>query len=149
MRIDDGRCSRFIADPPYKLLAMEATRLATSPSQAAARGGVVVTSAVTAMDDIAKSSARITEIITVIDSIAFQTNTLVLNTAVEAARAAENGRGFAVVAGEVRTLAQRCATTAREIKDVIQASQASVGTGAQRVQAAGAAMQEIVDGIEA
>ncbi|MGF6302017.1 methyl-accepting chemotaxis protein [Paraburkholderia sp. WC7.3d] len=85
------------------------------------------------MDDIARSSARITEIISVIDSIAFQTNILALNAAVEAARAGENGRGFAVVAGEVRTLAQRCATAAREIKDLIQASEASVGKGAQRV----------------
>lgn len=128
--------------------AVEATRLATSASQAAARGGEVVTSAVSTMDDIARSSARITEIISVIDSIAFQTNILALNAAVEAARAGENGRGFAVVAGEVRTLAQRCATAAREIKDLIQASEASVGTGAQRVQAAGAAMQEIVAGID-
>jgi methyl-accepting chemotaxis protein len=128
--------------------AMEATRLATTASQAAARGGEVVTSAVSTMDDIARSSARITEIISVIDSIAFQTNILALNAAVEAARAGENGRGFAVVAGEVRTLAQRCATAAREIKDLIQASEASVGTGAQRVQAAGAAMLEIVEGID-
>jgi len=128
--------------------AMEATRLATTASQAAARGGEVVTSAVGTMDEIARSSARITEIIGVIDSIAFQTNILALNAAVEAARAGENGRGFAVVAGEVRTLAQRCATAAREIKDLIQASEASVGTGAQRVQAAGAAMQEIVAGID-
>ncbi|MGE8331678.1 MAG: methyl-accepting chemotaxis protein, partial [Paraburkholderia nemoris] len=128
--------------------AVEATRLATSASQAAARGGEVVTSAVSTMDDIARSSARITEIIGVIDGIAFQTNILALNAAVEAARAGENGRGFAVVAGEVRTLAQRSATAAREIKDLIQASETSVGTGAQRVQAAGAAMHEIVAGID-
>jgi methyl-accepting chemotaxis protein len=125
-----------------------ASRLATSASQAAARGGEVVMSAVSTMDDIARSSARITEIIGVIDGIAFQTNILALNAAVEAARAGENGRGFAVVAGEVRTLAQRSATAAREIKDLIQASEVSVGTGAKRVQAAGAAMQEIVDGID-
>ncbi|MEK6382679.1 MAG: methyl-accepting chemotaxis protein, partial [Burkholderia gladioli] len=87
-------------------------------------------------------------IIGVIDGIAFQTNILALNAAVEAARAGEHGRGFAVVAGEVRTLAQRCATAAREIKDLIQSSEASVDTGAQRVQAAGAAMREIVEGIE-
>ncbi|KKB65080.1 chemotaxis protein [Robbsia andropogonis] len=128
--------------------AVEATRLATSASHAAARGGEVVTSAVATMEDIARSSARITEIIGVIDSIAFQTNILALNAAVEAARAGENGRGFAVVAGEVRTLAQRCATAAREIKDLIKASETSVNTGAQRVQAAGVAMQEIVAGID-
>ncbi|MBN3818324.1 HAMP domain-containing protein [Paraburkholderia sp. Se-20369] len=128
--------------------AMQATRLATSASDAAARGGEVVTSAVSTMDEIARSSARIGEIIGVIDSIAFQTNILALNAAVEAARAGENGRGFAVVAGEVRSLAQRCATAAREIKDLIQASEASVNTGAQRVRDAGAAMHEIVAGIE-
>ncbi len=128
--------------------AMEASRLATSASEAAARGGAVVTSAVSTMDEIARASARITEIIGVIDGIAFQTNILALNAAVEAARAGEQGRGFAVVAGEVRTLAQRCATAASEIKDLIQSSEASVDTGAQRVQAAGAAMREIVEGIE-
>ncbi|WP_186142558.1 methyl-accepting chemotaxis protein [Burkholderia gladioli] len=128
--------------------AMEASRLATSASEAAARGGEVVTSAVSTMDEIARASARITEIIGVIDGIALQTNILALNAAVEAARAGEHGRGFAVVAGEVRTLAQRCATAAREIKDLIQSSEASVDTGAQRVQAAGAAMREIVEGIE-
>ncbi len=128
--------------------AMEASRLATSASEAAARGGAVVTSAVSTMDEIARASARITEIIGVIDGIAFQTNILALNAAVEAARAGEHGRGFAVVAGEVRTLAQRSATAAREIKDLIQSSEASVDTGAQRVQAAGAAMREIVEGIE-
>ncbi|WP_334022732.1 methyl-accepting chemotaxis protein [Burkholderia gladioli] len=128
--------------------AMEASRLASSASEAAARGGAVVTSAVSTMDEIARASARITEIIGVIDGIAFQTNILALNAAVEAARAGEHGRGFAVVAGEVRTLAQRCATAAREIKDLIQSSEASVDTGAQRVQAAGAAMREIVEGIE-
>jgi len=128
--------------------AVQATRLASDASDAATRGGDVVSSAVSTMDEIAKSSARITEIIGVIDSIAFQTNILALNAAVEAARAGENGRGFAVVAGEVRTLAQRSATAAREIKDLIQASEASVKTGAQRVQAAGSTMQEIVAGIE-
>jgi methyl-accepting chemotaxis protein len=124
--------------------AVQATRLANEASDAAMRGGEVVSGAVSAMDEIAESSARITEIIGVIDGIAFQTNILALNAAVEAARAGANGRSFAVVAGEVRTLAQRSATAAREIKDLIQASEVSVNTGAQRTQAAGMTMQEIV-----
>ena len=128
--------------------ALQATRLAGEASTTAARGGEVVSGAVSTMDEIARSSARITEIIGVIDSIAFQTNILALNAAVEAARAGENGRGFAVVAGEVRTLAQRSAGAAREIKDLIQASEASVKTGAERVQAAGATMGEIVEEIQ-
>ncbi|SIO28242.1 methyl-accepting chemotaxis protein [Paraburkholderia phenazinium] len=128
--------------------AVLATRLAGDASDAATRGGKVVSSAVSTMDEIAKSSARITEIIGAIDSIAFQTNILALNAAVEAARAGESGRGFAVVAGAVRTLAQRSAAAAREINDLIRASEASVKTGAQRVQAAGAMMQGIVAGIE-
>ncbi|KFX30810.1 methyl-accepting chemotaxis protein [Ralstonia solanacearum] len=128
--------------------AMQATRLAGTASEAAVRGGEVVSGAVSTMDAIAQSSARISEIIGVIDSIAFQTNILALNAAVEAARAGENGRGFAVVAGEVRTLAQRSAAAAREIKELIQASETSVKAGAERVNAAGATMREIVEGIQ-
>ncbi|VVE58130.1 chemotaxis protein [Pandoraea horticolens] len=127
--------------------AEHATRLANDASEAAARGGDVVTGAVTTMSEIAQSSERITEIISVIDGIAFQTNILALNAAVEAARAGEQGRGFAVVAGEVRTLAQRSAAAAHEIKTLIEASVQNVKSGTQRVQAAGDTMGEIVDGI--
>ncbi len=126
---------------------VQATRLASSASEAAARGGTVVSDVVATMEDIAQSSAKIVEIIGVIDGIAFQTNILALNAAVEAARAGEHGKGFAVVASEVRGLAHRCATAAREIKALIEASDVSVQSGAQRVQAAGAAMKEIDDGI--
>ncbi len=100
------------------------------------------------MDEITRASAKIGEIIGVIDSIAFQTNILALNAAVEAARAGENGRGFAVVASEVRSLAHRSATAAKEIKVLIDASGASVATGTQRVQAAGKTMGEIVTDIQ-
>ncbi|AOZ02025.1 chemotaxis protein [Cupriavidus sp. USMAHM13] len=128
--------------------AQQATRLAGEASETADRGGAVVSSVVSTMDEIAKASTQIAEIIGVIDSIAFQTNILALNAAVEAARAGENGRGFAVVAGEVRTLAQRSATAAREIKALIQAAEASVNNGAERVQAAGSAMGDIVADIQ-
>ncbi|MDW3683785.1 methyl-accepting chemotaxis protein [Cupriavidus sp. CV2] len=128
--------------------AEQATQLATDASATAARGGEVVSGAVRIMDEIARSSGRITEIIGVIDSIAFQTNILALNAAVEAARAGEQGRGFAVVAGEVRTLAQRSATAAQEIKGLIESSVASVSSGTERVQAAGSTMAEIVKDIE-
>ncbi|MFJ1258588.1 methyl-accepting chemotaxis protein [Cupriavidus sp. CuC1] len=128
--------------------AEQATQLATDASATAARDGEVVSGAVRIMDEIARSSGRITEIIGVIDSIAFQTNILALNAAVEAARAGEQGRGFAVVAGEVRTLAQRSATAAQEIKGLIESSVASVSSGTERVQAAGSTMTEIVKDIE-
>ncbi|QHE90429.1 HAMP domain-containing protein [Pandoraea fibrosis] len=127
--------------------AEHATRLANDASAAAARGGQVVTDAVGTMAAITQSSERITEIIGVIDGIAFQTNILALNAAVEAARAGEQGRGFAVVAGEVRTLAQRSAAAAQEIKALIETSVHNVKSGTERVQAAGTTMNEIVDGI--
>ena len=127
---------------------VKATQLAASASQAAARGGEVVAGAVHTMDDIARSSQKIGEIIGVIDSIAFQTNILALNAAVEAARAGENGRGFAVVASEVRSLAHRSAAAAKEIKTLISSSESSVKTGTERVQAAGETMGEIVDSIQ-
>jgi len=128
--------------------AAQATRLAHSARESATRGGAVVAGAVSTMDDISGASARIGEIIGVIDSIAFQTNILALNAAVEAARAGEQGRGFAVVASEVRSLAHRSATAAREIKELIDASGSSVAAGTERVHAAGATMQEIVSSIQ-
>jgi methyl-accepting chemotaxis protein len=96
------------------------------------------------MDEINTSSKKIADIIGVIDGIAFQTNILALNAAVEAARAGEHGRGFAVVAGEVRSLAQRSAQAAREIKGLIQTSSERVETGMRQVSGAGATMEQIV-----
>ncbi|MFN9773959.1 MAG: methyl-accepting chemotaxis protein [Burkholderiales bacterium] len=122
-------------------------RLAAAASDTAARGGVADDEIVRTMSAISDSGRRVTEIIGLIDGIAFQTNILALNAAVEAARAGESGRGFAVVASEVRSLAQRSAEAARQIATLIGDSVGRVDSGSQQVAAAGALMQEIVRGI--
>ena len=124
--------------------ARQANQLAATAVQAAERGGHVVEQVVTSMQQITQSSHKISDIIGVIDGIAFQTNILALNAAVEAARAGEQGRGFAVVAGEVRSLAQRSAEAAKEIKGLISTSVSNVDLGSSQVAQAGASMQEIV-----
>jgi methyl-accepting chemotaxis protein len=128
--------------------ARKACHLAIGASEVARRGGEAVDEVVSTMSGISRSSQRITDIIGVIDGIAFQTNILALNAAVEAARAGEQGRGFAVVAAEVRNLAQRSAAAAREIKALIGDSAGQVETGARVVGAAGETMREIVDAVE-
>ncbi|MGY6270248.1 methyl-accepting chemotaxis protein [Achromobacter denitrificans] len=127
--------------------AGEADRLVGQASSVAARGGEVVDGVVQTMSAISDSSRRIADITGVIDGIAFQTNILALNAAVEAARAGEQGRGFAVVAGEVRTLAQRSAVAAREIKALIDESAARVEGGTRQVDEAGRTMREVVDSV--
>jgi methyl-accepting chemotaxis protein len=127
--------------------ARTANQLAAAASTAAQRGGEVVSQVVSTMNDIQAASRRIADIIGTIDGIAFQTNILALNAAVEAARAGEQGRGFAVVAGEVRTLAQRSAEAAREIKGLIGASVEKVDNGTRLVNEAGGAMEQIVSGV--
>jgi len=127
--------------------ASEANRLAGNAAAVAVEGGKVVGTVVATMDEINASSRKVADIITVIDSIAFQTNILALNAAVEAARAGEQGRGFAVVASEVRNLAQRSAAAAKEIKGLIDDSVGKVDTGAKQVQAAGATMSQIVTSV--
>jgi methyl-accepting chemotaxis protein len=128
--------------------ANQANGSAASASEVAAQGGEVVGRVVDTMNSIAGSSKRIVEIISVIDGIAFQTNILALNAAVEAARAGEHGRGFAVVAAEVRSLAQRSAVAAKEIKGLIDSSVQQVDVGNKMVEQAGATMQQVVDSIK-
>jgi methyl-accepting chemotaxis protein len=128
--------------------AQQANQLASSAAEVAHKGGLVVGEVVTTMEQINQSSSRIADIISVIDGIAFPTNILALNAAVEAARAGEQGRGFAVVAGEVRTLAQRSAQAAHEIKDLIDNSVSRVQVGSELVQQAGSTMAEIVGRVQ-
>ncbi|CAG9183016.1 methyl-accepting chemotaxis protein [Cupriavidus pinatubonensis] len=128
--------------------ARQASRLAEGASEIAVRGGSIVSQVVTTMGDIKEASGKVVDIIAVIEGIAFQTNILALNAAVEAARAGEQGRGFAVVAGEVRTLAQRSATAAKEIKALIGNSAQRVEDGAVLVEGAGKAMDEIVEAVK-
>jgi methyl-accepting chemotaxis protein len=127
--------------------AQQATTLARTASDVAGRGGEVVGRVVETMHEISDSSTKVSEIITVIEGIAFQTNILALNAAVEAARAGEQGRGFAVVAGEVRTLAQRSANAAKEIKSLIGASVDRVQAGSKLVEEAGSTISEVVDSV--
>jgi methyl-accepting chemotaxis protein-1 (serine sensor receptor) len=128
--------------------ARQANQLATSARGQAEKGGVVVTRAVGAMQEINAASSKIADIISVIDEIAFQTNLLALNAAVEAARAGEQGRGFAVVASEVRSLAQRSAAAAKEIKELIGDSVQKVRTGAELVDDSGKVLGEIMESVK-
>jgi methyl-accepting chemotaxis protein len=128
--------------------AGQANQLALAARQQAEKGGSVVSAAVRAMGDINQSSKKISDIIGVIDEIAFQTNLLALNAAVEAARAGEQGRGFAVVATEVRNLAGRSATAAKEIKALIQDSVSKVNEGSKLVDESGRVLEEIVSSVK-
>jgi methyl-accepting chemotaxis protein-1 (serine sensor receptor) len=128
--------------------ARQASTLAINASQIASSGNDVVTRVVSTMDEIKDSSTKITEIVGIIDGIAFQTNILALNAAVEAARAGEQGRGFAVVASEVRALAQRSSSAAKEIKDLIMLSVDRVQTGSTLASQAGETMSEIITAVQ-
>ena len=127
--------------------ARQASQLAVNASDIATQGGDVVGQVVSTMQDIAASSGKVVDIIGTIEGIAFQTNILALNAAVEAARAGEQGRGFAVVAGEVRSLAQRSASAAKEIKQLIGDSAEKVDSGSALVARAGSTMEEIVQAV--
>jgi len=126
----------------------QANKLAQSASEVAVQGGEIVADVIATMDEINNSSRKIVDIIGLIEGIAFQTNILALNAAVEAARAGEQGRGFAVVAGEVRNLAQRSATAAKDIKNLIDVSVGKVSAGMVQVNRAGATMKEVVASVQ-
>ncbi|MRW84301.1 PAS domain-containing protein [Pseudoduganella sp. FT26W] len=126
----------------------QANKLAQNASEVAVQGGVIVADVIATMDEINSSSRKIVDIIGLIEGIAFQTNILALNAAVEAARAGEQGRGFAVVAGEVRNLAQRSATAAKDIKNLIDVSVGKVSAGMVQVDRAGATMKEVVASVQ-
>jgi methyl-accepting chemotaxis protein-1 (serine sensor receptor) len=128
--------------------ARQASSLAANASEIANKGSRVVAQVVGTMGDINQSSAKIADIITIIEGIAFQTNILALNAAVEAARAGEEGRGFAVVAGEVRSLAQRSSAAAKEIKGLIDTSVERVQSGTSLVDEAGRTMAEIIGAVQ-
>jgi len=128
--------------------ARQASALAANASEIAGKGSHVVSQVVTTMGEINQSSAKIADIITIIEGIAFQTNILALNAAVEAARAGEEGRGFAVVAGEVRSLAQRSSAAAKEIKELIDTSVERVQSGSALVDEAGRTMTEISGAVQ-
>jgi aerotaxis receptor len=126
----------------------QANKLAQNASEVAVQGGEIVADVIATMDEINNSSRKIVDIIGLIEGIAFQTNILALNAAVEAARAGEQGRGFAVVAGEVRNLAQRSATAAKDIKNLIDVSVGKVSAGMVQVDRAGATMKEVVASVQ-
>ncbi|KAF1037813.1 MAG: Methyl-accepting chemotaxis protein II [Herbaspirillum frisingense] len=128
--------------------ARQATTLAVNASTIAADGNAVVGRVVQTMEEIRESSAKITDIVSIIDGIAFQTNILALNAAVEAARAGEQGRGFAVVASEVRALAQRSSSAAKEIKELIMLSVDRVQAGSELVGQAGATMSDVISAVQ-
>ncbi len=128
--------------------AKQANQLALTASGVAVKGGQVVAEVVNTMTGINDSARKIEDIISVIDGIAFQTNILALNAAVEAARAGEQGRGFAVVAGEVRNLAQRSASAAKEIKELITDSVNKTAEGTKLVENAGSTMEEVVTSVQ-
>ncbi|MEK9971283.1 MAG: methyl-accepting chemotaxis protein, partial [Ferrovibrio sp.] len=128
--------------------AQAANQLASAARQTAEKGGRIVTDAVTAMNGIEQSAQKISDIVGLIDEIAFQTNLLALNASVEAARAGEAGKGFAVVAQEVRALAQRSASASKDIKGLIQESNAQVRSGAGLVQQTGSSLDEIVNAVK-
>lgn len=128
--------------------SLSASHLASKVASSAEQGGMMVSKVMETMDGISASSDKITSIIGVIDSIAFQTNILALNAAVEAARAGSEGRGFAVVAGEVRTLASHCANAAKEIKGLIEDSAKLISSGNMQVNDAGKTIAEVVEDVK-